>query len=45
MKAQPPDRTRNPMARRRRGFQQASILLADRVQKAAEGGASPWPAC
>ena len=37
MKAQPPDRTRNPMARRMRGFQQASILLADRVQKAAEG--------
>lgn len=32
-----PDRTRNPYARRRRGFQQASTLLADRVQKAAEG--------
>lgn len=37
MMAQPPDRTRNPMARRRRGFQQAAHLLADRVQKAAEG--------
>lgn len=37
MKTQPPDRTRNPVARRRRGFQQAAILLADRVQKAAEG--------
>ncbi|SNR35573.1 DUF721 domain-containing protein [Paracoccus sediminis] len=35
--APPPDRFRNPQARRRRGFQQAAILLADRVQKAAEG--------
>lgn len=31
------DRPRNPQASRRRGFQQASALLADRVQKAAEG--------
>lgn len=37
MMAQSPDHPRNPMARRRRGFQQAAILLADRVQKAAEG--------
>ena len=37
MMAQPPERPRNPMARRRRGFQQAAQLLADRVQKAAEG--------
>lgn len=37
MMAQPPDRPRNPMARRKRGFQQAAQLLADRVQKAAEG--------
>ncbi len=35
--AQSPDRTRNPQDRRRRGFQQAAVLLADRVQKAAEG--------
>ena len=35
--AQTPNHPRNPMARRRRGFQQASTLLADRVQKAAEG--------
>lgn len=35
--AQSPDRTRNPVARRRLGFQQAASLLADRVQKAAEG--------
>lgn len=37
MMAQSPDRTRTPQARRRRGFQQASSLLADRVQKVAEG--------
>ena len=37
MMAQSPDRTRKPPTRRRRGFQQAAILLADRVQKAAEG--------
>ena len=35
--AQQPDHPRNPQARRRRGFQQAATLLADRVQKAAEG--------
>ncbi|WP_207099947.1 DUF721 domain-containing protein [Paracoccus shandongensis] len=35
--ARPPDHPRTPMARRRRGFQQAATLLADRVQKAAEG--------
>jgi hypothetical protein len=35
--AQTPDHPRNPQSRRRRGFQQAAILLADRVQKAAEG--------
>ena len=35
--AQPPNHPRNPMLPRRRGFQQAATLLADRVQKAAEG--------
>ncbi|MDQ1900885.1 DUF721 domain-containing protein [Paracoccus sp. WLY502] len=35
--ARPTDHNPNHTARRRRGFQQASILLADRVQKAAEG--------
>ena len=37
MMARSPDHPRTPMARRRRGFQQAATLLADRVQKAAEG--------
>ena len=37
MMARSPDHPRNPQARRRRGFQQAATLLADRVQKAAEG--------
>lgn len=35
--AHAPDRRQNPFPRRRRGFQQAASLVADRVQKAAEG--------
>lgn len=35
--AQPQDSTKARIRRRRRGFQAASLLLADRVQKAAEG--------
>lgn len=35
--ARSPDYPSKPVSRRRRGFQQAATLLADRVQKAAEG--------
>lgn len=35
--AQPPDQSRHQTRRRKRGFQAAATLLADRVQKAAEG--------